>query len=214
MRLLAALLTLSLSAASAGAAQITYTFSGKLDGYILPSCPTPCLVKPHTGADFTFVFTADISGIFSPGAGVLRNPVLSASFSITGLADGTFTDSLDVGDGFTFGVVTFSDVALTNTVELENAALIGWDMATAIGPLTDATVLGLPGTVNFNTNLGTLVITDSFDKHFTASLSTPEPATAELLDIILAALLAGRASILHAHQKQSLRRRGRAAPLR
>jgi hypothetical protein len=110
---------------------------------------------------------------------------------IAGLASGTFTESLLVGDGLTSGAVAFADVALTDIIGMSNPALIGWDMATPIGPVLDVTVLSMPGTPNFDTNVGTLVVDDAYDKSFSATISTPEPATAILLGGMLMACGAG-----------------------
>jgi len=194
MRLLILALLATLSLTSVGAAPITYTITGDMDGSILPtSCPT-CLAVIFTGRAFTFVFNGDTSGIFDLTSTVLGNPVLSSSLTIAGEGSGSFTESLDVADSPTSGVAGFTDPTLTNAIVVSNAALVGWGLATTIGPVSN-TGLFLLSTEHFDTSLGTLTDLDAYNLTFSASLDTPEPATGGMVGIMVIAAVGLRRHI-------------------
>jgi len=192
MRLLTLAGIVVLSFTSIGAAPITYTITGQMDGFILPaSCPT-CAATIFTGSDFTFVFDADTSGIFAVTSTVLANPVLSSSFTISGEGSGTFAESLLVAGSPGGGAAGFTDLTFANSIVVINPALVGFGLATDIGPVSN-TVASLISTQVWATSLGTLADLDAFNLTFSAALDTPEPATVGLVGMtgILLIALAG-----------------------
>jgi hypothetical protein len=176
------------------ASEIDYTITGEMSGAFFPTC-SECSSISFSDVDFTFDFTGDTAGVFDISPTILGNPVLSSSFTI-GAFTGAFTDSLEMFAKDS--EAGFSDLATTDGLSIGNPALLGYGLATDIGPVSN-TSAGTntetsPGTQVFNTTLGELEETKVSELTFTATVetaSTPEPAYTGLIGIfaIAAAVL-------------------------
>jgi hypothetical protein len=172
------------------ASEIDYTITGEMSGAFVPTC-LGCLPTTFTNLDFTFDFTGDTAGVFDISTTILGNPVLSSDFTI-GAFTGTFTDSLEMFAKDS--AAGFYDLATTDGLSIGNPALLGYGLATAIGPVSNTTIGTSPGTQVFNTSLGELEETKVTQLTFAATVetaSTPEPAYTGLIGIfaIAAAVL-------------------------
>ncbi len=175
------------------ASVIDYTITGEMSGAFFPTC-SGCSSISFTNLDFTFDFTGKTAGVFDISSTTLGNPVLSSSFTI-GAYTGDFTDSLEMfAKNSEAG---FYDLVTTDGLTIGNPALLGYGLATGIGPVNNTTIGTSPGTQVFNTSLGELEVTKvaqllSFSATVeTATASTPEPAYSGLIGIfaIAAAVL-------------------------
>ncbi len=150
---------------------ISYTMTGDLTGTLGTA--------PITAASFTFVFVGDTTGIYSSPPDVLLNPAISNSISITGFGSGQFTEGIVIGVNPVGGIGGFSTPILDlRGITFLNAGFVGWDLATPIGPLGNATPPFADG--SFATSIGALDITGASNLTFRAD-AVPEPATLALI---------------------------------
>ena len=187
------------------AAPITYIESGLASGTIGGSTFTNALVQVTVTGD-----TANVVPIF--GGFVFANVSSATTVFITGIGTATVTDpnavysvptpvAIDTG----FPVLPYVVIGtLDSPPALESFtgigaqgdnALLGYDLTTAIGPITGSPGgIGYPTSLFFHTTLGDLSFTANFSPTtvgtFTATL-VPEPTSLLLLGSGLA-LLAGR----------------------
>jgi len=175
----ALLMGLHLVAGIAGASTIYYELSGNVSGSIGGNT--------LTNTFFTFDFVGDTTGV-SGTAPIFLNPATSTSIFLSGFGNGAFTSAVVVGvNQSALGIVGFTDPGATNGITFQNAGAVGWDLVSAIGPLTASVPFFVTGTLN--TDLGVLIFTDASNLSFTASLSPiPEPSTTVLMGVGLAAI--------------------------
>jgi len=173
---LAVVVALAAVAPSVSAQPITYTFAGtvggELNGVPVPAIPLslvitggdasnvdPTLFGPTTAGTTGLLGTLFMNGI---PAATLLDPVYLFADRATGLVGWGTTLNGDVGAVF-------------------NAALLGYDLRTAIGPIPDP-VPFFAGGVDVRTSSGLVTITSAGETTFTASIAAvPEPGTWVLL---------------------------------
>jgi hypothetical protein len=149
---LAAIISL-LCVANAKASPVTYTESAIISGSLNGVSFTDKLLAITGTGD-----TAGISQDF-PGHSPFLNFV-TATFSVTAVGNGRFTDAIFVFD--TSGAAGFTDEThLGDILDTLNAAFASYDLSTSIGPITGPS---LHGTNPFLTTAGTLSITSAGDQ--------------------------------------------------
>jgi hypothetical protein len=172
---LAVLLAFGLIPIVASAATITYTESftgiGTANG------------NPFNGT-VTFTLTSNTSLVFSNcdglGPNVFCTPNGVAGVSIQGIGAGTFTGPWDVFDNQNVSAAGFTDNAIQDIVDLSNSVFATYDLKSAIGPVNSAYYFVLTG-VPVGSSLGNIVISSySGTPTFTATISTPDPASITL----------------------------------
>ena len=167
------------------AAPITYTESATVSGTLGGTA--------FTNAVITITGTANTTGVVND-AGILRNPLSSASFSIAGDGSGTFTDAIQVFNNPAFSPTAaagFADTTLgpISILDTFNSAFASYDLASAIGPTTGPPFIN-PGQP-FATTGGALVLNSSGNSTFTATTGVtvvPLPAALPLFASGLAGL--------------------------
>ena len=187
--LLAAVAVLFCGPRPANADSITYTVSSTATGTIGEASFTDALV--------TITFVGDTSNVTSPFTGLFVNSVeeVAATGTIGGIGTFTFSDSLaafvnQFGTyGPTAGIDDLSFNDILDTFDTTSGSEFGsYDLTTAIGPITDASIFN-PGT-SYGTCDGDLTFTDmSANSTFTATTSVPEPSSLLLLGVALAGLV-------------------------
>ncbi|RZU42480.1 PEP-CTERM sorting domain-containing protein [Edaphobacter modestus] len=157
------------------AESITYTDTFTASGSIGAETFTDALV--------TISGTGNSSGIINEGGGIFALS-LPVTFSIAGVASGTFTDDIQVFANQSSGIAGFgdntNDFALIYTA---NPALSSYSLSTGIGPVTgpslfnsvDATL----GEAVYGTNDGNFALSSVSDSTFQAS-PVPEPSSLAL----------------------------------
>ena len=184
-------------AATASASPITYTFSGILD----PNSIT-CILCNGTdntalGQQFSLVITSDTTAVADGGPGFFRVNNVNGAFTDGGFS-ATLTNVTIVVNSNTSGGgqegVNFFNAAFNNGLGFDNnPALAGYQLATAIGPLTGTLGNLTPtnGVGNFSTTGTSFVhleqnVDDSLTFTATTPSPVPEPATLTLLGLGLA----------------------------
>jgi len=158
-----------LCVADAKASPVTYTESatvvGSLNGV------------SFSNALLTLTGTGDTTNITNPSSDRFFNDV-TASFSLTGGASGTFTDTIFVFDIQQVLVAAgfFDNNSSGDILDTRNAAFFSYALSTSIGPITGPSVLSGD---SFRTSVGTLFINLAGDATFTAVV-TPLPAALPL----------------------------------
>lgn len=183
MRLRTVLAAAAILAASltSKAESITYTTSAYLSGSIGTSTFSNALT--------TFSLTADTSsltgipGLFSFNTGGISTVTIAGIGTATVLSNTYGAVAQNFGS---FGAAGFYDPSTAFAVAPSSAALIGYDLATALAPVTGATVIN--GAFAEPTSLGNLIITTSnvsvpgtFSAVPSAIGATPEPSSIALL---------------------------------
>ena len=133
-------------------------------------------------AQVTFSFSTDTSLIFGNClgfGGLFCTPNGTASVSIAGVGNGTFTDPFFVFDNQGASVAGFSDAAMEDVVDLSNPAFATYDLKSSIGPLNSTYFFTDTG-ASFGSTLGTIVF-NSFSGtpvfQATTGPTTPEPGS-------------------------------------
>ncbi len=172
---------------SAYADTFDYTFSGNGSGTVNG--------VPFTNQNFTFVLTGNTADIDASGAPFFRLSNLDGTFS-----EGGTTETLDatitlVGNAqfptppSTLGDVNFFNATFDNGLGLDATALNGYNLSTAIGPLT-GDLNPTFGGGSFATTAGSISITADNSLTFTAGpVGAPEPRTIALLGVGLVAIV-------------------------
>jgi hypothetical protein len=168
-----ALLTCCLTPLIVTAQSITYTETFDASGTVNGS--------PFDGM-VTFSLSSTVSQIMGTCMGIgglYCTPDTTATFSIQGVGQGTFTNQFWVFDNQSNAVAGFSAVGIEDIVDLSNSAFSTYDLKSPIGPL-NSTFFFTDNGVMLGSSLGNVVF-DSFSgvPVFEASESgtTPEPSS-------------------------------------
>jgi PEP-CTERM motif len=177
-----------LAAYSAKADQFDYTFSGNGSGTVNG--------VTFTNQNFTFVLAGDTSAIDSSGAPYYRLYDVGGTFTEGGSTENLVATIEIVGNAqypsppTTLGAIDFFNATFDNGLGLVATALNGYNLSTAIGPLTGDLSPTLGGG-SFATTTGSVSITADNSLTFTAGpVPSPEPGTIGLLAIGLVGLAA------------------------
>lgn len=133
-------------------------------------------------AQVTFSFSTDTTLVFGNCdgiGGIFCTPNSTASVSIAGVGNGTFTDPFYVFDNQGVSVAGFTDANIEDVLDLANTAFATYDLKSGIGPLNTSyffTDTGQP----YGSSLGTIVFDSvSGTPVFEATVggTTPEPGS-------------------------------------
>jgi hypothetical protein len=184
--LVATVASLTLAPATARSELITYEFSGIVSGTLGQG--------DLVDAPFVFTLTADASGITPVGSLVLVTENVTLDFSIGGLS-GSFIDPFHV---FRLALGPNSSVGLSpasgdDLVSITDPSFLNYDLASAIGPITQAP----PDFINvgeaYATTLGDLTFIDAPDTSVTFRAFLATPAVPEPSGLVLACVAAASA---------------------
>jgi hypothetical protein len=172
LRLLSAAILLLVPIAAAHANPVTYTVTGTMSGSLNG--------VTFTNATVTFTETADTSTAFAYEPYIYGNTDGSSTVFVSGFGTAGLTDpffgALAQSQPFSSDIAGFFDIQTSFGLGPVNTGFNGYDLTTAIGPLSG--ILGYnPGTFE-PTTLGMLTITSyTGDSTFTAALTpiTPPP---------------------------------------
>jgi len=171
-----------LAVIAATAAPITYTFSINTFG-TLGSTPFNGLV--------TFTITTDTSLILSSGGGQINASIPPTNVVITTPAGTTTLAAAPILNN-SGSLVSFT--SFPSTVGVLNSSLSGYDLATAIGPVTGTNAIGAPV---IQTSVGNLTLSGGGFLTFSAALGIipPPPPPPVPLPPSVVLTLAGLAAI-------------------
>jgi hypothetical protein len=198
-----AVATVMLSAHTASASTLVYTFTGVGSGTISGT--------PFTSASFTVSFTENTTSIFNLAPGYNEYSGISGSFT-EGANNLTLTGAtIEVNGNASTGVGNFEDVFLFNgdfgsSIGIsQDAILLGYGLAIPIttGAVTGSQIGAFQDAAGFSTSGGVVEFTSLSSLNFTAALpsAAPEPSSLALLAIGLFAFGLARVSrARHAHK--------------
>ena len=135
---------------SISASPITYTLTGALSGTLNGTA--------FSNAQVAVMLTGDTAGVVED-LGLLINPASSATFSITGFGSGEFTENVIAFanpvqfQDWAYAGVLPADRRQNTGITLRDAAFIGWDLVSSLGPVS--ALVNFTGG-QFATTLGTL----------------------------------------------------------
>jgi hypothetical protein len=167
------------------AAPVTYTFTATISGTVDSIAFTDAL--------FTFVGNGDTSNITNCGTDCWTNDLTSATVTLAGFGSGSLTALSYV---FVNDVVSgVGDYVNFDLLYVSDSALLGHDLASALGPITGTA--SVTGQGPFFTTLGTINIssianTGTFQTQIN---DVPEPVTVALTAAGLAAIVWRRRQI-------------------
>ena len=168
----------------------TYTFTGTASGTIGDTI--------FSDATLTVTATGDISAVTLTSPYLLDLSGGVASFTISGIGSGTFTDPTYVFDN-TDGVAGFGDrgaskccdIIQTYDSAIGSTAFASYNLQSSIGPLgPEASDPSTGDWVGLNTSLGSFTVSSYDSVIFQATVgAVPEPKTVPLLGIGLLAMV-------------------------
>jgi hypothetical protein len=136
----------------------------------------------------TITLTGNTANVTNPASGEFVN-FDTCTVNVAGLGTATFTDSIFVGSNQNFTEAGFFDNSQSQDTILStiDATLATYDLKTSIGPISNTASFN--PTVTFPTTDGNFQITALFgNSTFTATTTTPEPASLTLLGLGVASL--------------------------
>ena len=169
-----------LAAASATASPIVYrtttTATGTLGG------------TPFSNALVTITGVGDTTSVTCV-VNYCETASLDAAVSVTGIGTADFTIDVRLFVAWSVEAVGFYDNAQFDILDTYNAALVGYDLQSPLGPVTGESAIN---DESYATTLGLLLLTSAGDSTFEAFSPMPEPATLGTLGFALASMAALR----------------------
>jgi hypothetical protein len=185
---MASAMLVALAVAPAHAAPITYTFSGDASGDIT-GAGAPGV---FTSQFFTLVFNSNTSLVNLSGSPYYTDSSITGTFTL-----GAFSSTLTatVESNSSLDNIDFYDATFTNGLGLADLGLSGYQLLTAIGPLSnsDPSSYLTPTLAAGTFTLGNSdVLQFTGDSSLTFKATVPEPLTVSLFGAGLAGLAAVR----------------------
>jgi len=141
-----------------------------------------------TNALVTIIGIGNTANVTS-SAGIFRNVMSSATVSVAGIGTATITSSIEVFSNQLFQPTAAGGFGLAggngSIFDTINAQFATYDLGSAIGPLTGASLIN--AAVNTNTTLGVLNFTSAQNSTFIAG--APEPGSWMLMGLGFSALV-------------------------
>lgn len=160
---------------SAIAIPITYSFSGNGSGDVDGTS--------FTDQSILFTLFADTDDVYG-GPSLWHNDITSSAIDITGFSTASFsTAGLRMFMNDSNDALGFQDAAHYDLLDIQDLALDGYDLTTAIGVINEPNPFAFSQFNNVSTSLGAMTLTNVTWVDFQASTSVPEPSLLALMGI-------------------------------
>lgn len=178
-RRLMAAVTILLVCFGASAAPVTYRFTGDIVGTLNGGVVSGFL---------TLMVTGNTDDITYPSPAYFLNSVGTSTFNLTGVGDFTVSNPAYVFSRPDIGRVGFGVTGLEHCcdiIQVANAAFFGYDMKTALGPVSGPDNPSLGDWINVPTSSGAFTVRSMTNNTFEAIIGNqvPEPELPALLAV-------------------------------
>jgi hypothetical protein len=178
-RRLMAAVTILLVCFGASAAPVTYRFTGDIVG---------TLNGDAVSGSLTLMVTGNTDDIIHPSLAYRLESVGTSTFNLAGVGDFTVTNSAYVFSRPDIGRVGFGVLGLTSCcdiIQIANSVFFGYDMQTALGPVSGPDNPSLADWFNVPTSAGAFTLRSMTNNTFEAIIGNqvPEPGLPALLAV-------------------------------